>query len=111
MGKEVSQEELEKRRQHIKQWKDSGVSKMVYCRWHEISHSTFRYWIGYENKKLTSQPSTQQLRIIPIIRQSLQQTESHTISGVQLRHSNGWQVSLPSSVSAPWLANLLRQLS
>ncbi len=48
---------------HIKQWKRSGLSQVLYCRKHKISKNTLGYWIKKQIKGTPKSPEFVQLPV------------------------------------------------
>ncbi|MHB1953010.1 MAG: IS66 family insertion sequence element accessory protein TnpA [Sulfobacillus sp.] len=101
---------LESRRQywrgHVNAWQRSGLSQAAYCNAHGLVARQLGYWIrnmpashGVEAHALTMVPA-RVLHPLPVDAQAL-----------VLQNAQGWQLTLPATVSTAWLAALLRGLS
>ena len=88
-------------RQHIEAWQSSGLSQRDYCAQQQINFRTFTARLS-EYRKL---PVAASAALIPI------QIESTGAAVIVFRHTQGHQLELPSSVSASWVAELLRCLA
>jgi len=88
-------------RQHIETWQSSGLSQRDYCAQQQINFRTFTARLS-EYRKL---PNVASVSLIPI------HIESTGNDVVVLKHTQGHQLELPSSVSASWVAELLRCLA
>ena len=87
-------------RQHIEAWQISGLSQQNYCAQQQINFRTFTARLS-EYRKL---PVAASADLIPI------HIESIDASVIVFKHAQGHQAELPSSVSAGWVAELLRGL-
>ena len=90
---------------HIEAWQSSGLSQAAYCRQHQLNYSTFSARLCEFRALAKSSPPAQPV-LLPIHVQAPPSPEVW----ITLHHANGHRLALPSSVSAPWLAELLRCL-
>jgi hypothetical protein len=88
-------------RQHIEAWQSSGMTQVDYCRQHQLNVRTFGARLS-DYRKL-SQSTTAAL--IPV------QVEPVAAQGIIFTHAQGHLLTLPASVSASWVAELLRCLA
>lgn len=92
--------------EHLKSWKRSGLTQVVYCASQDLSIKTFSRW---RCRDLAATPaaiksSLPSLTLVPV------RVGASTTSGVvQLHSPGGWRIELSDS-NAPWLSELLRQL-
>ena len=91
-------------RQHIEIWQSSGLSQAEYCAQQRINVRTFTARLS-EYRKL---PASNAATLIPVQVAPDKPVEATTIV---FTHAQGHQVLLPSSVSARWVAELLRCLA
>jgi hypothetical protein len=90
---------------HINAWQSSGLSQAAYCRQHQLTYSTFSARLCEFRAQAKSSPPAQPV-LLPI---HVQPPASPEV-GIVLHHAKGHRLELPASVSAPWLAELLRCL-
>ena len=88
-------------RQHIEAWQSSGLSQRDFCAQQQINFRTFTARLS-EYRKL---PTVASVSLILIY------IESTGIGVIVLKHAQGHQLELPSSVSTSWVAELLRCLA
>ncbi len=95
----------------IKDWERSALSQGAYCAREEIKYSTFDYWrkqFGAARpviKPTSKTKATNQLTLVPVRLANKSPSDSIT-----LRSPGRWQLELPGTVDAAWLASLLREL-
>lgn len=99
---------LESRRQywveHVSAWRRSGLSQVAYCREHSLVPRQLGYWVrrnGTDGRDV----SADALTLVPA---RVQPAQADTLV---LQNGQGWQLTLPATVSTEWLAALLRGLS
>jgi hypothetical protein len=90
---------------HIAAWQSSGLSQAAYCRQHQLTYTTFSARLCEFRAQAKSAPPVQPV-LLPIHVQAQPSPEM----GIILHHANGHRLALPATVSAPWLAELLRCL-
>ena len=90
-------------RQHIEAWQSSGLSQAEYCIAQQINVRTFAARLS-DYRKL---PKVDSAVLIPI---QVEPTESVDVS-ILFIHAQGHRLELPASVSASWVAELLRCLA
>lgn len=90
---------------HIETWQSSGLSQAAYCRQYNLNYSTFSARLSEFRARAASSPPAQPV-LLPIHVQAPPSSEV----GITLHHANGHRLALSASVSAPWLAELLRCL-
>lgn len=88
-------------RQHIEAWQRSGLSQAEYCAEQQINVRTFAARLS-DYRKL---PKTESAALIPV------HVEPTGTEGIVFTHAHGHRLELPASVSARWLAELLRCLA
>lgn len=96
-------------RQHIESWQSSGLSQAEYCGQRGINVRTFAARLSDYRK----QSATDALALVPV---RIAPTESATVATpaaapMVFTHAQGHRLELPSSVSASWVAELLRCLA
>ncbi len=85
---------------HIETWQSSGLSQAAYCRQHDLNAQTFSSRLH----AFRSQDAAELPALIPVHIQ-------HQLSGtIALQFAQGHRLELPATVSAQWLAELLRCL-
>lgn len=93
---------------HIESWQCSGLSQAEYCRRQGLNYRTFTVRLSAYRKHrkaaLPSYPSPTAL--IPVQVQAPLSAEA-----IRLTTDQGHRVELPVSISATWLAELLRCLA
>jgi hypothetical protein len=90
-------------RQHIEAWQCSGLSQAEYCAQHQINVRTFTARLS-DYRKL---PQSDSAALIPV-----QVAPSEPVDAVVVfTHAQGHRLELPASVSASWVAELLRCLA
>ncbi len=88
---------------HIEAWQRSGLKQSVYCQQHSLNSRTFAARLSDYRKSRADSP----LALIPI-------QVKHTTPPAErlvLQCGQGHRLELPSTVSAVWLAELLRCLA
>ena len=85
---------------HIEAWKGSGLKQSDYCQQQSLNYNTFSARLS-EYRKAHSGPAPV---LIPV------QIQGKARSSMVLTHAKGHRVELPDSISAAWLAELLRCL-
>jgi hypothetical protein len=88
-------------RQHIEAWQRSGLSQVEYCAKQQINVRTFAARLS-DYRKLPKAGST---ALIPV------QIEPPAPAVMVFTHAQGHRLELPVSVSANWVAELLRCLA
>lgn len=89
-------------RQHIEAWQRSGLSQAEYCAEQQINVRTFTARLS-DYRKL---PKSDSSALIPV-----QVAPSKLIDeAIIFTHAQGHRLELPASVSANWVAELLRCL-
>lgn len=88
-------------RQHIEAWQRSGLSQVDYCVQQQINVRTFTARLS-DYRKLPAADST---ALIPV------RIETPATSSIVFNHVQGHRLDLPVSVSASWVAELLRCLA
>lgn len=88
-------------RQHIEAWQSSGLSQVEYCAEQQINVRTFTARLSDYRKLAKAKPSA----LIPV------HVEAATAEGIVFTHAQGHRLVLPATVSANWLAELLRCLA
>jgi len=88
-------------RQHIEAWQRSGLSQAVYCAEQRINVRTFAARLN-DYRKL---PTTVSSALIPV------RVEQTPMAPIVFTHAHGHRLELPASVSANWVAELLRCLA
>ena len=88
---------------HIEAWQSSGLKQSAYCRQHSLNSRTFAARLSDYRKSRGASP----LALIPV------QIQNTTASSepVVLQCPQGHRLELPATVSADWLAELLRCLA
>lgn len=85
---------------HIEKWQRSGLKQAAYCRQQNLNYNTFSARLcDYRKGQTSSLPA-----LIPV------RVDLSTTGPIMLKHTKGHQVDLPLSISASWLAELLRCL-
>lgn len=90
-------------RKHIEAWQRSGLSQAEYCTAQQINVRTFTARLS-DYRKL---PKADSVALIPV-----QVAPSEPVdAGILFTHVQGHRLALPASVSARWVAELLRCLA
>ena len=87
-------------RHHIEAWQRSGLSQAAYCAEQQINVRTFTARLS-DDRKL---PAAVSSALIPV------QVEQAPTGAIVFKHAQGHRLELPASVSANWVAELLRCL-
>jgi hypothetical protein len=91
---------LSKWESHIEGWQRSGLKQSEYCRQHNLNSRTFSARLSeYRKCHMAELPS-----LIPI------QVQTSVAALIVLKHAKGVYVELPMTLSASWLAELLKCL-
>ena len=88
-------------RQHIEAWQRSGLSQAEYCAEQQINVRTFTARLS-DYRKLSATLSS---ALIPV------QVEPPSAAVIVLTDAQGHRLELPASVSASWIAEVLRCLA
>lgn len=89
---------------HITAWQRSGLSQVAYCRQHQLPLSTFSARLSeFRSQAKSSLPAP------PVLLPVQVQPPALPKAGLIL-HRGEHRLELPASVSASWLAELLRCL-
>jgi len=99
---------LESRRQyweeHVSTWQCSGLSQAAYCREHGLLPRQLGYWVR-RNVTDDRDVSADALTLVPA------RVQPARGDALVLQSVQGWQLTLPTTISTEWLAALLRGLS
>lgn len=93
---------------HIKGWEESGLSQRKYCEREGLKWPSFDYWrrhlkaLNQSKKVELGKP----LQLVPV------KVEGSSVVAKELRliHGSGWELQIPSTMEATWIANLLKTL-
>jgi hypothetical protein len=88
---------------HIEAWQSSGLKQSVYCRQHGLNSRTFAARLSDYRKSRRASP----LALIPV----QVQDSAPPAARLVLQCPQGHRLELPPTVSAIWLAELLRCLA
>ena len=88
---------------HLEAWFQSELTQEAYCAEHGLSIKTFYRWRRKEKDALSAANSS--LTLVPVS----VGTASASVGVIRLHSPGGWRIELPVG-SAPWLADVLRQL-
>lgn len=83
--------------QHIRAWRESGLSQTAYCNRHGLKLANLAYWLGKQRK------ADERLTLIPL-------PLGNGTSGPVLHGASGWHLELPAQATPDWIADLLRRL-
>jgi len=87
--------------QYIETWQSSGLSQQDFCAQQQINFRTFTARLSEYRK----QPVATSAALIPI------HIESTSDDVIVFKHTQGHQLELPGSITAVWVAELLRCLA
>jgi len=96
-------------RQHVKVWRESGLSQADYCQQQGLNRKTFSVWTRRVQGDLSLDKGTP-LELLPVQLEPSAPVAS-TPTSVMLRLANGVQLELSTAASPGWLAELLRCLA
>lgn len=88
-------------RQHIEAWQRSGLSQAEYCAEQQLNVRTFTVRLSDYRKS----PKLDSTALIPV------QIKPAVTEAIVFTHAQGHRLELPASVSASWVAELLRCLA
>ncbi|MDP3438626.1 MAG: hypothetical protein Q8R95_03415 [Azonexus sp.] len=88
---------------HLEAWSQSDLTQEAYCSQNGLSTKSFYRWRRKEKDALSAAGSS--LTLVPVSISG----PATTGSVVRLHSPGGWRIELPTG-SAPWLADVLRQL-
>ncbi len=97
-------------RQHIERWQGSGLSQAEYCGQHGINVRTFAARLSDSRKR----PATDLVALVPVRIAPTEPAAAPTapvVATMIFTHVHGHRLELPPSVSAGWVAELLRCLA
>ena len=85
---------------HIENWQRSGLKQADFCQ---------KQWLNYNtiSARLCDYRKRQGQSLSALILVQVQALSEVSDKVIILKHSNGHQLNLPSSISAAWLAELL----
>ena len=84
---------------HVRSWRDSGSSRSAYCAQHGLKLASLSYWIGRQKVQGSG------LTLVPV-----QMASPSAGRELVLQGRSGWRLTVPASVSAQWLAELIGRL-
>jgi len=87
---------------HIEAWQSSGLKQSTYCRQHDLNSRTFAARLSDYRRDRRGSP----LALIPVQVENAVPTAERLV----LQCRRGHRLELPGTVSAVWLAELLRCL-
>lgn len=100
---------LESKRQHwqahVAAWRQSGLTQVDYCKHHGLVPKQLGYRVKKDRQRTTVDGRMPAVTLVPV---QLQEAKG---ADVVLQNTTGWQLTIPSGVSAQWLASVLRGLS
>lgn len=88
-------------RQHIEAWQSSGMTQADYCRQHQLNVRTF----GARLSDYRKCPQSDSVALIPV------QVGPVAAESFVFTDAYGHRLTLPTTVSAHWVAELLRCLA
>lgn len=96
-------------RQHIENWQSSGLSQVEYCLQQRINARTFAARLCDYRKR----PAVESVALVPV---QIEQPEPASVAtpaaaAIVLTDVHGYRLEISSSVSAGWVAELLRCLA
>ena len=96
-------------RQHVKVWRESGLSQADYCQQQGLNRKTFSVWTRRVQGDLSLDKGAP-LELLPVQLEPSAPVAS-TPASLMLRLANGVQLELSTAASPGWLAELLRCLA
>lgn len=95
---------------HFEEWQASGLARRAYCAREGVSLSTFDHW--RRQSRLRAQSETAQAPVAaPPQALTLVPVQLNPAGGdIQLRSPSGWHITLPATLGADALADLLSRL-
>ena len=94
--------------EHITRWRESGLTRSVYCQQQNISMHAFGYWL--KRHRPQSVP-TGQTGALTLVAAKVTSRGAETLPGELILHCpNGSKLHMPSTTPALWLGTLLGQL-
>ena len=94
-------------KQHLEQWKASGITQRAYCQLHNIPHHIFSYYKKKLQAKLSLSTVDFKNQLIPV---ELVAQESAS-ENITLRHRNGFSFDISPNTQLRELKPLLELLS
>ena len=94
---------------HIEQWQSSGLDQSVYCQQANIKYSTFCARLSdFRKAQAIKAPTLIPIQITGASKSSsLAESTPNCVATILLQHRRGHQLTLPPSISATWVAELL----
>lgn len=90
--------------QHVRQWRDSGLSKTAYSRQYALAYHQMVYWCGKEEKVVEeSTPPTKDFVAVSM-------APTLGTSGVSILLPNGVSINGIDEQSIAWVGRLIEQL-
>lgn len=77
----------------IEQWQDSGKTRQIFCQEHDLSYTTFYYWLRRYRRQV------EESSFLPI--------EISSLSHIEIRYPGGIILQLPSTTKLATLKQLL----
>ena len=77
----------------IEQWQDSGKTQQIFCQEHDLSYTTFYYWLRRYRRQV------EESSFLPI--------EISSLSHIEIRYQGGIILQLPSATKLATLKQLL----
>jgi transposase-like protein len=98
----------EERREHVRRWKTSGLSKGVYAQSHDIPMTTFYSWFK-ERSTAKSSTSTSSSKFVELAGQQTQSAPIHgscTMPEVHITFPEGMCITITSEISSQQLEKI-----
>lgn len=85
---------------HVQAWRASGLTQVAYCQQQGLKPKAFSYWSRQQR------PDKPPLTLVPVAVQAMPSSAEW-----RLQHSSGWQLVVPVTPDAAWLARVLREIA
>lgn len=89
------------KRDHVKAWQRSGLTKTAYCGQQGLNLKTFSRWCSQMQRSAVLKGKLIPVEIVP---------QDGVVEPIRLKMSSGCELELPSATSPEWLGALLRCL-
>lgn len=99
---EISSDKERFWRKHAKRLQESGLSRMAYCRKHQLSHDQFSYWL----RKWRKQEAPLELLPVQLKEPPIEQESSELKTLCTLAFKNGHQLKIYNQEVLPMLLSL-----
>ena len=96
----------------MEQWEKSGLSQRAYCDREGLGFPAFDYWRRQKRKMEKSEASEKRRKIsVTLVPLQVASVATSQSAKMILRNPAVWELELPATIEAQWLASLLKGLT